>query len=75
MLLTNEHKRVWDVVVAHVDDGGTDPRADALLRSIEDNVHHTRGFRRSLDTIETLACVTQTIRHVFGEQVLLCKRP
>ena len=62
---TDEHERVWDVVVAHVYDGRADPRADAALGAVEDRVHHARRLGRRLDAIEALAGVAQAVRDVF----------
>ena len=40
MGLADEHERVRNVVVAHVDDGRAHPGADAPLCAVEDGVHH-----------------------------------
>ena len=72
---TDEHERIGDVVIAHVDDGGADPGADAALRAVEDGVHHARRLRRGLDAVQALAGVAQAVRHVLAQEVLLRKGP
>ena len=62
---TDEHERVGHVVVTHVDDRRADPAPDAPLGTVENSVHHSRGLRRSLDSVQALAGVAKTVWNVF----------
>lgn len=72
---TDEHQCVGDVVITHVDGRRADPRPNALLSTLKDRVHHAKRFRSSLDSVQTLTCITKTIRDSLREQVLLRERP
>ena len=37
---TDEHKGIGHVVIAHVDNGRAHPATEALLRTVENRVHH-----------------------------------
>ena len=63
--LTDEHESVGDVVVAHVDDRGPDPGTDAALRTIQNSMHHARRLWCSLDPVQALTGVTQTVWRIF----------
>jgi len=54
---TDEHEGIGHVVVAHVNNGRAHPATEALLRTVENRVHHAGSLRRSLHAIQTLACV------------------
>ena len=73
--LTDEHESVGDVVVAHVDDGGADPGTDAPLCAVQDGVHHARGLRCCLDTVQALAGVAQAVWDVLVQEILLSQGP
>jgi len=62
-------------MITHVNHAGANPVADTLLCLVEDGMHHTRRLGRSLDTVEALACVTEAVRNVLRQQILLCQRP
>ena len=73
MGLADEHERVWNVVVAHVDDGRADQAAERLLRASKDGVHHARRFWRVLNTVQALASVAQAVVVTLHQQVLFTK--
>jgi len=54
---TDEHEGIGHVVVTHVNNGRAHPATEALLRTVENRVHHPGGFRRGLHAVQTLACV------------------
>ena len=73
--LTDEHERIGDVVIAHVDDRGANPGAYARLGTVQDGMHHPRRFRRRLDPVQTLTSVTEPIGNIGGQKILLCVVP
>ena len=54
---TDEHEGIRNVVVAHVDNGRAHPATEALLRTVENRVHHAGSLWRSLHAVQTLASV------------------
>ena len=54
---TDEHEGIGHVVVTHVNNGRAHPATEALLRTVENRVHHAGSLRRSLYAIQTLASV------------------
>ncbi len=69
-VLVNEHERVRDVVVTHMNDRLADPRANGFLGAMEDGVHHAGSLWGGLNPVETLAGVTEAVGNIFGEEVL-----
>ena len=72
---TDEHERIGHIVVAHVDDGRANPAAKALLRTVENGVHHARRLGCRLHAVQALTSIAQTVRNGFGEQILFGQRP
>jgi len=48
---TDEHEGIGHVVVAHVDNGRAHPATEALLRTVENRVHHAVGLWRWLHAV------------------------
>jgi len=54
---TDEHEGIGHVVVAHVDNRRAHPATEALLRTVENRVHHPGGLWRGLHTVQPLPSV------------------
>jgi len=74
-IFVDEHQGIRNVVVTHMNDRGADPCADALLSSVEDDMHYPRRLGSHLYTVQALTGVTQPVCRILRQEVLFGQRP
>jgi len=74
-IFVDEHQGVRNVVITHMNDGGADPCADALLSTMKDGMHYPRRLRSRLYTVQALTGVAQPVWRSLRQEVLLGQGP
>lgn len=73
--LTDKHQGIRHRRIPQVDDTAAHPTPDVRLSLVQDGVHDSGRLWARLHSLESLSCVTQTIRRCRRKKILLRQTP